>query len=99
VLSSDFCRALVALARECHCLPVAIVLHIREAICHERNKARPDRNFGPHVIRQQSTQMKRSLGSLRREGFRHISELKSPEEVAEVENERLPLWNNRRARA
>lgn len=89
-------KPLVALAREYHCLPVAIVLNIREAICHERNKARPDRDFGPHVIRHQSTQMKRSLGNLRREGFRHIFELKSPEEVAEVEIERQPLWNNKR---
>ncbi|MEN6520503.1 MAG: polynucleotide kinase-phosphatase [Armatimonadota bacterium] len=89
-------KPLVALAREYHCLPVAMVLNINEKICHERNRERPDRDFGPHVIRQQSAQLKRSLGNLKREGFRHIFELKTPEEVAEVEIERQPLWNNKR---
>lgn len=89
-------KPLVALAREYHCLPVAIVLNINERICHDRNRERPDRDFGPHVIRQQSAQLKKSLGYLKREGFRHVFELKSPEEVAEVEIERQPLWNNRR---
>lgn len=89
-------KPLVALAREYHCLPVAIVLNINERTCHERNKSRTDRDFGPHVIRQQSAQMKKSLGFLKREGFRHIFELRSPEEVAEVEIERQPLWNNKR---
>lgn len=89
-------KPLVALAREFHCLPVAIVLNINEKVCHERNKARSDRDFGPHVIRQQSAQLKKSLGHLKREGFRHVFELRSPEEVAEVEIERQPLWNNKR---
>src|SRR5450631_3191929 len=63
---------LVALARKYHCLPVAIVLNLPEALCHERNRDRQDRTFGPHVIRQQRTQMRRSLRDLKREGFRHI---------------------------
>src|SRR6267154_5009138 len=46
-------RPLVEIAREFHCLPVAIVFDVPERIAHERNKARPDRDFGPHVIRQQ----------------------------------------------
>lgn len=89
-------KPLVELAREFHCLPVAIVLNIKESICHERNTARPNRNFGPHVIRQQSSQLKRSLKSLKREGFRHVFELNTIEEIAEVEIERQPLWNNKR---
>ena len=55
-------KPLVALARKHHCLPVAIVLNINERICHERNKSRSDRDLGPHVIRQQSAQLKKSLG-------------------------------------
>ncbi len=42
---------LVTLARKYHCLPVAIVLNLPEDICHERNRDRQDRMFGPHVIR------------------------------------------------
>jgi protein phosphatase len=45
-------RALVRVARAHHVLPVAIVLNLPERLCHERNKARPDRQFGPHVVRR-----------------------------------------------
>jgi protein phosphatase len=89
-------KPLVEIAREFHCLPVAIVIDLPERIAHERNSTRPDRDFGPHVIRQQSQQMRRSLRSLEREGFRHVFILKSPEEVEAATVERQPLWNNLR---
>ena len=49
-------KSLIAIAREFHCLPVAIVLDVPERVAHDRNKTRPDRDFGPHVIRQQAQQ-------------------------------------------
>src|SRR5437660_3115010 len=52
-------KPLVALAREYHVLPVAVVLNLPERLCHERNRARPDRDFGPHVVRQQTQQLRR----------------------------------------
>src|ERR687883_520126 len=64
-------RPLVALARQYHCLPVAIVLNLPEKLCQERNRDRPDRDFGPHVIRRQRQDLRRSLHNLEREGFRH----------------------------
>src|SRR5437773_2979526 len=66
-------RPLVALAREYHCLPVAIVFNLPERLCHERNATRPDRSFGPHVVRRQREQMRRSLDGLEREGFRTVA--------------------------
>ena len=87
-------KPLVALAREYHVIPVAIVLNLPTRLCEDRNRERPDRNFGPHVIRQQSQSLRRSMRNLRREGFRHIFELSSPEEVDEVVIERQPLSNN-----
>src|SRR5712672_3377827 len=74
-------KPLVALAREYHVLPVAIVLDLPERLCHDRNRSRPDRDFGPHVIRNQKSQLHRSLRGLGREGFRHVHVLKSQEEV------------------
>lgn len=74
-------KPLVALAREYHCLPVAIVFNLPEKLCQERNRQRPDRSFGPHVVRQQSQQLQRSLRGLQREGFRHVFLLSSPKEV------------------
>ena len=65
-------KPLVALAREYHCLPVAIVLNLPEKLCRERNRSRENRDLGPHVIRQQSQQLRRSLRGLDREGFRKV---------------------------
>jgi len=89
-------KPLVALAREYHCLPVAIVLNLPEQLCHDRNSNRPDRNFGSHVVRRQSQNLKRSLSHLQREGFRHIHILNSLEDVEAAAIERQPLWNNRK---
>lgn len=89
-------KPLVALAKEHDVLPVAIVLNLPDRLCHDRNASRPDRNFGPHVVRQQSQQLRRGLRGLSREGFRYVYELTSPEEVSQVEIERQPLWNNRK---
>jgi protein phosphatase len=89
-------KPLVALAREYHVIPVAIVLNVSERICADRNKARADRNFGPHVVRNQSQDLRRSLRSLEREGFRHVYVLTSQEEAESATIERQPLWNNRK---
>jgi protein phosphatase len=89
-------QPLVALARKFHVLPVAIVFDLPEHVCHERNRNRADRDFGPHVIRQQRSQLRRSLKTLKREGFRHIFVLESAEEVAAATITRAPLWNDKR---
>ena len=88
--------SLVRLAREHHAIPVAIVLNMPERICRERNMARPDRDFGPHVIRRQAESLRRSLRHLQKEGFRYVYILNSPEEVEAVEIVRQPLWVDRR---
>ena len=87
-------KPFVEIAREFHCLPVAIVLDVPEGIARDRNKDRPDRDFGPHVIGQQSRQLHRSLRGLQREGFRHVFVLTSAEDMETAVIERQPLWNN-----
>ncbi|TWU30427.1 AAA family ATPase [Bythopirellula polymerisocia] len=89
-------QPLVALAKKYHTLPVAIVFNLPENVCQDRNRNRADRDFGPHVIRQQRSQLRRSIKALKREGFRHIFVLESPEEVDSVTIERTPLWNDKR---
>jgi predicted kinase len=87
-------KPIVALARQFHCIPAAIVFDLPEKLCQERNRDRPDRDFGPHVIRQQSRQLRNALRLLEREGFRHVHILRSPEEIDAAEIVREPLWNN-----
>lgn len=89
-------KPLIDLARDYHVLPVAIVLNLPERLCHDRNQSRPDRSFGPHVVRNQSQQLRKSLRGLEREGFRHVFVLSSVEEVDTAIVERQPLWNNRK---
>src|SRR5208337_4637183 len=88
-------KPLVELARQYHCLPVAIVLDLPEKLCLERNSQRADRDFGPHVVRNQKSQLRRSLRGLHREGFRHVFVLDAPEQVEAASIERVPLWNDK----
>ena len=89
-------RQLVALAREHDVLPVAIVLDLPEQVCRERNAARADRQFGPHVLRRQRDQLRRGVKGLSREGFRHIHVLRSEAEVAAVSITRTKLYSDLR---
>ena len=90
-------KPLVDLARRYHVLPVAIVFDLPERLCQDRNRDRPDRDFGPHVIRNQQRQLRRGLRGLRREGFRQIHVLDSPEAVDAASILRTPLWNNKKS--
>src|SRR3954453_13636314 len=89
-------KPLVELARKYHCLPVAVVLDLPERLCQDRNRSRDERNFGPHVVRQQHAQLRRSLRGLGRKGFRHVFVLENPEVVEAATVERQPLWNDKR---
>jgi protein phosphatase len=90
-------KGLIELARTHHCLPVAIVLDLREDVCEARNKERTDRNFGSHVIRQQKQQLNKSIRGLKDEGFRQIIILKSVEEIeAVVGIKREKLYNDKK---
>ncbi|MFT3826354.1 MAG: polynucleotide kinase-phosphatase [Chitinophagaceae bacterium] len=87
----------VKLAREYHAIPVAIVLNTPDKICVQRNKERTDRNLGGHVIPQQIRQLRQSMRNLKFEGFRHIIELRTVEQIDNVGRIiRDPLYNNKR---
>jgi protein phosphatase len=86
---------LVRLAREHHFLPVAIVFDLPERVSQDRNRNRPDRDFGPHVIRNQIRELRRGLRGMRKEGFRQVHVLDSPEAIEAATITRTRLWNNR----
>ena len=86
---------LVALARSHDVLPVAIVLDVPEDVCAARNAARPDRDFGAHVVARQSAQLRKSLKGLKREGFRVVHVLRGVEQVEAASIERVPLRTDR----
>jgi protein phosphatase len=90
-------RRFVQLARDYHAFAVAIVLDVPERLAAERNRDRPDRQFGPHVIRNQHRALRRSVRALAKEGLRYVYVLNGPEEIEAAVVERQPLWNDKRS--
>lgn len=96
-VQADARKKLVELGREYDVLPTAIVLDLPEALCVERTAARADRDFdAPRVLGRQHRQLRRGLRHLRREGFRQIHVLSTPEDVEAAEIVRTRLYNDRR---
>ncbi|MCR1785678.1 polynucleotide kinase-phosphatase [Nocardioides carbamazepini] len=88
--------SLVRLAKSHDVMVDAIVLDVPEALAVECNESRPDRTFGKHVVTRQHRDLKRSLGRLRKEGFRRVHVLRGTEEVAATTIVRERSWNDRR---
>lgn len=83
------------LAREYHTHCYAIAFNMPLPVLFERHRNRSDRNFGDHVIPNQAGQLKRTLRQLRKEGFKNVYVLNSPEEVDAVTGiNRVRVWNN-----
>ncbi len=91
----DARRPLLALAREYHVLPVAVVLDVPEQVCIERNQARRDRAFGAGVVRRQHSALAKSLGRLEREGFRRVFRLRGVAEMDAAQIAREPSWSDK----
>ena len=89
-------KPLVELARLYHCTAGGNCARSPGEALFGAHSQRAERAFGPHVIRNQKSQLRRSLRGLKREGFRHVFVLDSPEEVDASNIERVPLWNDKR---
>jgi polynucleotide kinase-phosphatase len=91
-------KTLVQLARDYHVLPTAVVLDVPDRLAEDRNRQRAERqHLGRHVVPQQRQQLRRSLKSLKQEGFRHVYHLHGPEEIDAVQAvQRDPLYSNRK---
>lgn len=85
---------LLKIANKWHALRVAIVLDVPESVCLERNTQRPNRQFGPHVIRNQRAELRRTLGALRGEHWNKVYVLK-PDQIDSVEIVRNRIWSRR----
>jgi polynucleotide kinase-phosphatase len=88
--------SLVRLAKEHDVLVDAVVLDVPESLAVERNRARLDRELGPQVVARQRRDLARSLGRLKKEGFRRVHVLRGADEIDAVEVVRERSWNDRR---
>jgi protein phosphatase len=86
----------IDLARKWHALPVAIVIDPGVDVCVERNKLRPDRPFGAQVAQRMTSEIRRGLRGLQREGFRQVWKLSSAASIDAATVTRQPLWTDKR---
>ncbi|ABF40978.1 polynucleotide 2',3'-cyclic phosphate phosphodiesterase / polynucleotide 3'-phosphatase / polynucleotide 5'-hydroxyl-kinase [Candidatus Koribacter versatilis Ellin345] len=89
-------KPLIEIAKEYHLFTAAIAFNFDEKICQDRNRNRPDRQFGAHVVRNQAQQMRRGLRGLEREGIRYLTILSSSDDADNLTIERQPLWTNKK---
>ena len=92
-------KPLVALAREHHVLPVAIVFDLPERDIQARNRARSDRQTPAHAIHRHVADLRQGIRGrqgLEREGFRHVWFLRSDVDVNQAQVIRQRLWTDRR---
>ncbi|RVD43328.1 polynucleotide kinase-phosphatase [Mesorhizobium sp. M4A.F.Ca.ET.020.02.1.1] len=89
-------KAWIELARKWHALPVAVVIDPGVDVCIARNAARPDRQFGAGVAQRMTTEIRKGLGGLQREGFRQVWKLGSEASVDAAKVSRQPLWTDKR---
>lgn len=89
-------KQVIEVAREQNVHAVAIVLNMPESLMQERNKARSDRNLPERVISQHCRDVKRSIKGLKREGFRFVYVINSPEQLENVEIIRTKMWNDKK---
>jgi len=87
--------SLVKLAKSHDVLVDAIVIDVPEAVAVERNRQRPDRDFGDHVVSRQHRDLKRSLRRLNKEGFRRVHVLSGTDQADDIEIVRERPWNDR----
>ena len=77
-------QPLLKLAKRYHFFAVAIAFDLPEQLCFARNQQRSNRNFGIHVVRRHTQDLRRSLRHLKKEGFRYINVLSSPDQIDAV---------------
>ena len=91
----DARASLLKLARDHDVLADAIVLDVPESLAAMRNRQRPDRDFGVHVVSRQARDLRRSLPRLKREGFRRVHVLRGADAIESAVVTRERPWNDR----
>ncbi|MCW2776192.1 MAG: metallophosphoesterase [Nocardioides sp.] len=87
--------ALIELARDHDVLVDAIVLDVPETVAQERNRHRPDRAFGGHVVARQHRDLQKGLSRMGRR-MRRVHVLRGEEEIAAATVVTERSWNDRR---
>lgn len=96
LVSPESREPFLALARDHHYIPAAIVFALPESVCQTWNAARPGPSVNPHRLSRQHQQMLAGETGLADEGVRHSFRLSGVDELNAAAVHRLPLWSHRR---
>jgi protein phosphatase len=88
-------KKLLEIARQHHCLGIALVMDTPEKVILARHEQRTDRNFAKAVIFNQLKTMRSGLRGLRREGFHHIYTIESEAQANDLNISLEKLWTNK----
>lgn len=86
-------KSLLKIAKEYHCLSVALIIDTDEKEILKRHHERPDRNFSPHIVKGQLLDLRKTLKSIKKEGFSHIYNIKDTDNITIY---REKLWNDKK---
>lgn len=87
--------SLIEVAKEHDVLVDAIVLDVPEAVAQDRNRQRPDRDFGAHVVARQHRDLRKGLSRMGKR-MRRVHVLRGEEEIAAATVVTERSWNDRR---
>ena len=89
-------RHILKIARDNDCHAIAIAMETPMAECLERNRQRPGRDIPERRLRHQGQLLRHSIRGLRKEGFRQIIRITTPQEADELTITRIPMKPDRR---
>lgn len=87
--------SLIQLAKEHDVLVDAIVLDVPEAVAQERNRLRPERDYGAHVVARQHRDLQKGLSRMGKR-MRRVHVLRGEDEIAAATVVTERSWNDRR---
>ena len=89
-------KKIIDCAKEYDCHAAAIVLNLPEEVLRERNKNRTDRDLNSRIIGRQTIELRQIQKNLKKDGFRFIYEIKSPEDAEQSEIALTKLWSDKK---
>ncbi len=95
-LQAQHRRQILDIARDNDCQVIAIAMETPMAQCLERNEARPDRDLPVGRLRHQGQMFRKSIRGLRKEGFRQVIRVTTPEEADGLTITRTPMRPDRK---
>jgi protein phosphatase len=95
-LQAEARKPLLALAKQYHYRPVAVVFNLPEEVCARQAQQRSGRVVGPAVVHTHAERLRQALPALESEGFRQILVLNTAQEVETTVVRREPLAIDRR---